>query len=135
MQKYEYLVVTADGKSQRVVADNIKGVLAAIDEDETPVINIFRNVSISEGDVHEAATVCAKVFPQVAYDTGCRTYPVLPVLTRQGKFITLSCQKANGWKFDGWYCENDFISKDVQATVAVADKGEVIYTARFSPAV
>ena len=79
MQKYEYLVVTADGKSQRVVADNIKGVLAAIDEDETPVINIFRNVAVSEGNVSEPAKVRAIVLPGVAFDTGCRAFPVLPV--------------------------------------------------------
>jgi hypothetical protein len=136
MDKYEYLVVTTDGKSHRIVADSIKGVLAAVDEEETPIANIFRNVSISEGTVAEPATVSAKVLPAVAYATGCRAFPVLPVNTVQGKAIVLSAVAANGWKFSGWYTpDGKVISTELQATVFVEKAGENIYEARFDPAV
>jgi hypothetical protein len=136
MEKYEYLVVTTDGKSHRIVADSIKGVLAAVDEDETPIANIFRNVSISEGTVSEPATVSAKVLPAVAYATGCRAFPVLPVDTVQGKTIVLSAVTANGWKFSGWYTpDGKVISTELQATVLVEKAGENMYEARFYTAV
>jgi hypothetical protein len=136
MNKYEYLVVTTDGKSHRIVADSIKGVLAAVDEEETPIANIFRNVPISEGTVSEPATVSAKVLPAVAYTTGCRAFPALPVNTVQGKTIVLSAVAANGWKFSGWYTsDGKVISTEIQATVLVEKAGENIYEARFDPAV
>ena len=136
MEKYEYLVVTTDGKSHRIVADSIKGVLAAVDEDETPIANIFRNVSISEGTVAKPAKVSAKVLPAVAFYTGCRTYPVLPVDTMQGKAVTLSAYAARGWKFSGWYTpDGKIVSTDVQATILVENAGETVYEARFYPAV
>lgn len=136
MDKYEYLVVTTDGKSHRIVADSIKGVLAAIDEEETPIANIFRNVPISEGTVSGPATVSTKVLPAVAYATGCRAFPVLPVNTMQGKAVVLSAVVANGWKFSGWYTpDGKVISTEIQATVLVEDAGENIYEARFDPAV
>ncbi len=136
MEKYEYLVVTTDGKSHRIVADSIKGVLAAVDEEETPIANIFRNVSISEGTVAEPATVSAKVLPAVAYTTGCRAFPVLPVDTVQGKAVVLSAVYANGWKFSGWFTpDGKVISTELQATVLVEKAGENIYEARFDPAV
>jgi hypothetical protein len=136
MDKYEYLVVTTDGKSHRIVADSIKGVLAAVDEEETPIANIFRNVSISEGTVSEPATVSAKVLPAVAYATGCRAFPVLPVDTVQGKTIVLSAVTANGWKFSGWYTpDGKVISTELQATVLVEKAGENMYEARFYTAV
>lgn len=136
MDKYEYLVVTTDGKSHRIVADSIKGVLAAVDEEETPIANIFRNVSISEGTVAEPAVVSAKVLPAVAYTTGCRAFPVLPVHTVQGKTIVLSAVTANGWKFSGWFTpDGKVISTELQATVLVEKAGENIYEARFDPAV
>lgn len=136
MEKYEYLVVTTDGKSHRIVADSIKGVLAAVDEDETPIANIFRNVSISEGNVSRPATVRAVVSPIVAYNTGCRAFPTLPVETKQGKAVTLGISMERGWKFLGWYTlDNRLVSTDPQATVIVEDAGEVIYVARFDPAV
>lgn len=136
MEKYEYLVVTTDGKSHRIVADSIKGVLAAVDEDETPIANIFRNVSISEGTVSEPATVSTKVLPTVAYATGCRAFPVLPVDTVQGKAVVLSAVVANGWKFSGWYTpDGKIISTEIQATVLVEKAGENIYEARFYTAV
>jgi hypothetical protein len=132
MEKYEYLVVTTDGKSHRIVADSIKGVLAAVDEDETPIANIFRNVSISEGTVAKPATVSTKVLPAVAYTTGCRAFPVLPVDTVQGKAVVLSAVAANGWKFSGWYApDGKIISTEIQATVLVEKAGENIYEARF----
>lgn len=136
MEKYEYLVVTTDGKSHRIVADSIKGVLAAVDEDETPIANIFRNVSISEGTVSKPAKVSAKVVPPVAFDTGCRAYPVLPVDTMQGKAVTLCANTARGWKFSGWYTpDGKVVSVDVQATILVEEAGETVYEARFYPAV
>lgn len=135
-EKYEYLVVTTDGKSHRIVADSIKGVLAAIDEDETPIANIFRNVPVSEGTVSEPATVRAKVLPDVAYATGCMAYPVLPVETMQGKAVTLCANTARGWKFSGWYTpDGKVISLDIQATILVENAGETVYEARFYPAV
>lgn len=136
MNKYEYLVVTTDGQSHRVVADSIKGVLAAVDEEETPIVNIFRNVSISEGTVSEPATVSTKVLPAVAYTTGCRAFPILPVSTMQGKAVVLSAVEANGWKFSGWYTpDGKVISTELQATVLVEEAGENVYEARFYPAV
>lgn len=136
MNKYEYLVVTTDGQSHRVVADSIKGVLAAVDEEETPIVNIFRNVSISEGTVSEPATVSTKVLPAVAYTTGCRAFPILPVSTMQGKAVVLSAVEANGWKFSGWYKpDGKVISTELQATVLVEEAGENVYEARFYPAV
>lgn len=136
MEKYEYLVVTTDGQSHRIVADSIRGVLSAIDEDETPIANIFRNVPISEGTVSAPARVSAKVVPDVAFDTGCRAFPVLPVDTMQGKAITLCANTARGWKFSGWYTpDGKVISVDVQATILVEDAGETVYEARFYPAV
>lgn len=136
MDKYEYLVVTTDGKSHRIVADSIKGVLAVVDEEETPIANIFRNVPISEGTVSEPATISTKVFPAVAYTTGCRAFPALPVNTVQGKAVVLSVVVANGWKFSGWYtADGKVISTEIQATVLVEKAGENIYEARFDPAV
>ena len=136
MEKYEYLVVTTDGKSHRIVADSIKGVLAAVDEDETPIANIFRNVSISEGTVSKPARVSAKVLPAVAFDTGCRAFPVLPVDTMQGKAVTLCANAARGWKFGGWFNpRGELVSTDIQATILVEEAGETIYEARFYPAV
>lgn len=136
MEKYEYLVATTDGKAQRVVADSIKGVLAAVDEEESPIINIFRNVPISEGTVSKPAKVSAKVVPAVAFDTGCRAYPVLPVDTMQGKAVTLCASTARGWKFSGWYTpDGKVVSVDVQATILVENAGETVYEARFYPAV
>lgn len=136
MNKYEYLVVTADGQSHRIVADSIKGVLSAVDEEKTPIVNIFRNVSISEGTVSEPATVSAKVTPPVAYATGCRAFPIIPVNTMQGKAVVLSAVEANGWKFAGWYTpDGGVISIELQATVLVEKAGETVYEARFHPAV
>lgn len=136
MEKYEYLVVTTDGQSHRIVADSIKGVLAAIDEDETPIANIFRNVSISEGTVSAPATVSTNVLPTVAYATGCQAFPVLPVDTKQGQAVVLSAKAANGWKFSGWYTpDGKVISTEPQATVLVENAGENVYEARFYPAV
>jgi hypothetical protein len=136
MEKYEYLVVTTDGKSHRIVADSIKGVLAAVDEDETPIANIFRNVSISEGTVSKPAKISAKVLPAVAFDTGCRAYPVLPVDTMQGKAVTLCANTIRGWKFEGWFNpKGELVSTDIQATIIVAEAGETVYEARFYPAV
>ena len=135
-EKYEYLVVTTDGKSHRIVADSIKGVLAAIDEDETPIANIFRNVPVSEGTVAEPAKISAKVLPAVAFDTGCRAFPVLPVNTMQGKAVTLCANAARGWKFSGWYTpDGKVVSTDIQATIIVEEAGETVYEARFYPAV
>lgn len=136
MDKYEYLVVTTDGKSHRIVADSIKGVLTAIDEEETPIANIFRNVAISEGTVSAPATVKATVLPKVAYDTGCKAFPVLPVNTMQGKAVTLCAHTAHGWKLSGWYTpDGKVVSTDEQAVVFVEKAGENIYEARFYPAV
>lgn len=134
MDKYEYLVVTTDGQSHRIVADSIKGVLAAIDEEKTPIANIFRNVPISEGTVSQPATISTKVLPAVAYTTGCRAFPVLPVATVQGKAVVLSAVVANGWKFSGWYTpDGKVISTEIQATVLVEEAGETVFEARFYP--
>lgn len=136
MDKYEYLVVTTDGKSHRIVADSIKGVLAAIDEEETPIANIFRNVAVSEGTVSAPATVKTAVLPEVAYDTGCKAFPVLPVDTMQGKAVTLCAYTAHGWKFSGWYTpDGKVVSTNEQAIILVEKAGENIYEARFYPAV
>ena len=135
MQTYEYIVVTADNKIQRIIADSIKGVMEAIDEDESPVINIFRNNSVSTGGTYEKATVSATVYPPAAAATGCRAYPMLPVDTRQGEAVVLSCNAPEGWKLEGWYCKDEFIGTDEQTTAIVKDKGEVVYTARFTPSV
>lgn len=136
MEKYEYLVITTDGQSHRIVADSIKGVLAAVDEDKTPIANIFRNVSISEGTVSEPATISTKVIPPVAHATGCRAFPALPVNTMQGKAVVLSAVTANGWKFSGWYTpDGKIISVEAQASILVENAGETVYEARFYPAV
>lgn len=135
MEKYEYFVATADGKSYRVIADSIKGVLAAVDEEKSPIINIFRNVAVSEGNVSKPAKISAFVFPDVAFDTGCRAFPVLPVDTMQGKAVTLCANTSKGWKFEGWYCGDKKVSDDVQATVIVENEGTVLYKANFVPAV
>lgn len=131
MEKYEYLVVTSDGKSQRVVADSIKGVLAAVDEEETPIVNIFRNVPISEGSVSKPLTYRAIVSPMVAFDTGCRAFPSLPVDTCQGKAITLCATSSRGWKFAGWYVGDKKVSDSIQATITAEEAGDVLYEARF----
>lgn len=136
MEKYEYFVATADGKSYRVIADSIKGVLAAVDEEKSPIINIFRNVAVSEGNVSEPAKISARVLPAVAFDTGCRAFPVLPVDTMQGKAVTLCANAARGWKFSGWYTpDGKIVSTDIQATIIVENAGETVYEARFYPAV
>lgn len=133
MQTYEYLVVTADNKIQRVVADSIKGVLEAVDEDEVPIINIFRNVEITQGGVSEKATIAASVFPAIAFETGCRAYPSIPVETAQGKQITLCAVHLPGWKFDGWFVGETQVATSEQATIINQYAGEVTYTAHFSP--
>ena len=130
---FEYLVVTTDHKSFRIMADSIKGVLEAIDEEETPILNIFRNVAVSEGTVAKPAKVSTKVSPAVASDTGCRSYPVLPVETRQGKAITLSAVAGHGWEFEGWYLEDKKVGADLQATIINEAEGEAVYTAKFTP--
>jgi len=136
MEKYEYFVVTADGKSYRVIADSIKGVLAAVDEEKSPIVNIFRNVAVSEGNVSKPARIKAIALPGVAFDTGCRAFPVLPVDTMQGKAVTLCAYVARGWKFEGWFNpRGKLISTDVQATIIVEEAGETVYEARFYPAV
>lgn len=135
MEKYEYLVVTTDGKSHRIVADSIKGVLAAVDEEETPIVNIFRNVSISEGTVAKPAKVRVKVSPDVAFTTGCRAFPVIPLDTMQGKAIVLSAMASNGWKFLGWYnSKGEVLSTELQASILVEEAGDVTYEARFDTA-
>jgi uncharacterized repeat protein (TIGR02543 family) len=133
MQTYEYLVVTADNKIQRVVADSIKGVLEAVDEESVPIINIFRNVEITQGGVSEKATVGTAVHPTTAFETGCRAYPNIPVQTAQGKQITLSAVHLPGWKFDGWFVGDTQVATTEQATILNQFAGEVTYVAHFSP--
>lgn len=131
---YEYLVVTTDHKSFRIMADSVKGVLAAIDEEKTPILNIFRNVAVSEGNRSEPAKVSTKVYPDVAIKTGCHAFPGIPVLTAQGKQITLSAAATEGWKFDGWYLKGKKVSSLMQDTIVNQEAGEVIYEAHFIPA-
>ena len=135
MQTYEFIVVTADNKIQRVIADNIIGVMEAIDEDESPVINIFRNNSVSTGGTYQEAVIRAEAFPPPAVCTGCKAYPMLPVKTKQGEAVVLIASVSDGWKLDGWYCNDELVGTDTQLTTVVKDAGEVVYTARFSPAV
>lgn len=134
-QLYEYLIVTTDHKSMRIVADSIKGVLDAIDEEETPILNIFRNVPISEGSRSLPATIKAEVFPAVAAATGCAAYPTMPVETYQGKAIVLSAVVKPGWQFDGWYVDKKLVATSLQASFINEEAGEVVYTAKFSPKV
>lgn len=131
-QLYEYLVVTTDHKSYRIAAEDIKGVLSAVDEEETPILNIFRSNAISEGNRSLPARVSIKVTPNVAFDTGCRAFPAIPVDTQQGKAIVLSAVLEEGWKFDGWYCNDKLAATSLQATVIVENAGDVVYEARFS---
>ena len=135
MQAYEYIVVTADNKMQRVIASNIKGVMEAIDEETSPVINIFRNNSITEGGVYKDATVSAEAYPPPAVITGCKAFPILPVQSKQGDSVVLIASPAQGWKLEGWYCKGKLVGTDEQLTTIVEDEGEVIYTARFTPTV
>ena len=137
MQTYEYVVVTADNKIRRVIADSVKGVLEAYDEsvEESPIINIFRNVEITKGGVSKEARISAAVEPRVAYDTGCRAYPDIPVETMPGKGIVLSAVAAKGWKFDGWFVGDTQVATTLQASIINTYEGEVLYKARFSPAV
>ena len=135
METYEYIVVTADNKTQRIIADNIKGVMEAINEDESPVINIFRNGGVYTGGTYEKAVVSAEVYPPSAAMTGCKAYPMLPVTTKQGENVVLSCWVPDGWKLEGWYCKGKLVGTDTQLTTVVQDKGDVIYTARFTPSV
>lgn len=131
-QMYEYLVVTIDHKSYRIAADSIKGVLAAIDEEETPILNIFRSNAISEGNRSLPARVSVKATPNVAVDTGCRAFPSIPVDTQQGKALVLSAVVTEGWKFEGWYCDDKLVATSLQATVIVEKAGDVTYEGRFS---
>lgn len=137
MQSYEYIVVTADSKIRRIIADSIKGVLEAYDEsiEESPIVNIFRNNAITQGGVSHEALVSAVVEPKIAYDTGCRTYPNVPVETMQGKGIVLSAVASKGWKFDGWFVGDTQVATTLQASIVNTYEGEVFYKARFSPAV
>lgn len=135
MQTYEYIVVTADNKIQRIIADSIKGVLEAVDEDENAIINIFRNNAVTEGGTYKDAVVRAEAYPPSAVLTGCKAYPMLPVKTKQGEAAVLCVSTAPGWKLDGWYCKDKLVGTDEQLTVIVEDEGDVVYTARFSPAV
>ena len=137
METYEYVVVTADGKIRRIIADSIKGVLEAYDEsvEESPIVNIFRNNPVSQGGVSHEALVKAVVEPVVAYETGCRAYPNIPVETMQGREIVLSAVASKGWKFDGWFVGDTQVATTTQAVIINTYEGEVFYKARFSPAV
>ena len=135
MQTYEFIVVTADNKMQRIIADNIKGVMEAINEDESPVINIFRNNCVTEGGTYKDAVVTAKAYPPPAVCTGCKAYPMIPVNTKQGESVVLIASPAEGWKLDGWYCKDKLVGTDEQLSTIVVDDGDVVYTARFVPAV
>lgn len=135
MQTYEYIVVTADNKMQRIIADNIKGVMEAINEDESPVINIFRNSNVLTGGTYKDAEVRAEAYPPSAVLTGCKAYPMLPVKTKQGEAVVLSCSAPEGWKLEGWFCKGKLIGTDAQLTTIVEDEGEVVYTAHFLPSV
>ena len=135
MQTYEFIVVTADGQMQRIIADNIKGVLEAVDEDTSPIINIFRNTSVTEGGKYASATVTAEAYPPPAVLTGCKAYPMFPVQTKQGEAVVLSASASAGWKLEGWYLKEKLVGTATQLTVIAEDAGENIYTARFIPAV
>lgn len=135
METYEYIVVTADGNMQRIIADNIKGVMEAIDEDESPVVNIFRNSNVKQGGVYKDAVVSAEAYPPPAVCTGCKAYPMIPVQTKQGEAVVLIASPAEGWKLEGWYCKDKLIGTDTQLTTVVVDEGDVVYTARFTPSV
>ena len=135
MQVYEYIVVTADNKIQRIIADSIKGVLDAVDENESAIINIFRNHDITEGGTYGDAIVTTEVYPPAAAATGCRAYPTFPVKTKKGESAVLCASVPAGWKLDGWYCNDKLVGTDEQLTVIVEDEGDVLYTARFTPSV
>ena len=135
MQTYEYIVVTADNKIQRIIADSIKGVLEAVDEDESAVVNIFRNNSVLQGGTYGTAMVRAEAYPPSAVLTGCKAYPMLPVKTKQGEAAVLCASAPAGWKLEGWFCKDKLVGNDEQLTVIVEDEGDVVYTARFTPAV
>lgn len=135
MQTYEYLVITADNNIRHVIADSIKGVMETVDEDESPVINIFRNIAVTPGGTYEKAKVSAEAYPPPAVYTGCKAYPMLPVMTRQGEAVVLSASPSEGWKLEGWYCKDKLVGTDSQLTVIVEDSGDVVYKARFVPAV
>ena len=105
-----------------------------MDEEKTPILNIFRNVAVSEGNRSEPAKVSASVSPAVAAKTGCHAFPGIPVLTAQGKEITLSAIATEGWKFDGWYVKDKKVASLAQATIVNQEAGEVVYEARFVPA-
>lgn len=135
MQTYEYVVVTADNKIQRIVADSIKGVLEAVDEEAQPILNIFRNNELTTGGVSEKATISTKVSPEIAYATGCRAYPSIPVETAQGKQIVLSTAHPAGWKFEGWFVKGTQVATTEQAVLTAQYAGDVVYEAHFSPAV
>ena len=132
---YEYLVVTSDNKVQRIIADSIKGVLEAVDESVTPIINVFRNNEVTAGGVYEKALVKAEVSPAVAFDTGCRAYPNIPVETKQGQQIVLSATCMPGWKFEGWFVGDTQVATTMQAVILNNEAGEVTYTAKFTPTV
>lgn len=137
METYEYVVVTADNKVRRIVADSIKGVLEAYDEsvEESPIVNIFRNNAITQGGVSEKAVIHAEVYPPVAVVTGCRAYPSIPVETMQGSAITLCAITKEGWKFDGWFVGDTQVATTEQATIINTYAGKITYQARFTPAV
>lgn len=135
METYEFIVVTADNKIQRIIADNVKGVLEAINEDETPIINIFRNNTVTQGGTYKAAVVRAEAYPPPAVLTGCKAYPMLPVQSKQGEAVVLSASPAEGWMLEGWYCNEKLVGTEEQLTTVVTEEGEVVYTARFIPAV
>ena len=82
METYEDIVVTADNRIQRIIADSSKGVMEAVNEDETPIINIFRNNAVTQGGTYKDATVRAEAYPPPAVITGCKAYPMLPVQTK-----------------------------------------------------
>lgn len=135
MQTYEYIVVTADNKMQRIISDSIKGVLEAIDEDVSPVINIFRANAVTTGATYDKATVRAEAYPPPAVLTGCKAYPMLPVTTKQGESVVLCASAPDGWKLEGWYCKEKLVGTSEQLSVMVEDAGENVYTARFVPGV
>lgn len=135
MQTYEFIVVTTDNKIQRIIAGNIKGVLEAVDEDESPIVNIFRNNSVTQGGTYQEAVISTEVYPAPAVVTGCKAYPMLPVKTKQGEAIVLNANPTPGWKLEGWYCGDKLIGTEEQLTTIVTDAGNVIYTARFVPSI
>ena len=133
MQTYDYLVVTSDNKVQHVLADSIKGVLDAVDESVTPIVNIFRNIEMTQGGTSEKALIKAEVQPEVAFTTGCRAYPAIPVQSKQGQQIVLSAVTKPGWKFTGWFVGETQVGTTEQAVLINQEAGEVTYTARFTP--